>query len=555
MTLTLADIEHWDPAAIRTVFNAAIQRSHGTRTASASLTETMRLLDFGGDAAEAAHAATQKTSQILDTHADACDAVAKAAEKSADEVAAIRQRLQAIKDDAREHHLNLNEATGIALPPPDLASYSEADQRAIMDAAVRVTANIRQLLADAEVADEDLAAAIRGADGDLSPDQVNTQLGHQPPKMPQVPPPGTDPDQVKKWWHSLTPGQQDRVKEWFPNSVRNLDGVPVDVRDPLNRSVLQSELNRLRQGWLDANGVWHTDPEKLADLQALQDTLNAHPNTSLIELDTTSNLRKVLAAVGIGDVDNAERVGVTVGGLNTRVSSSVDAMVREGETQRAKASELRLKAGVANPDAVASIAWLGYDAPDNPIDVAMDRLAQKGAGPLNNFYKGLAATTNVSDQHITAFGHSYGSLVTSLALQQGSPVSDVVLYGSPGTELSNISQLHVAPGHAFYEIGLNDGVSDIIPQFGAFGPAPQDVPGFTELSTQTGMAPGGTAGDGHLHERAYGHSEYARDGSNGELRMSGYNLAAVLAGLPEDTVKPPPPLIPPGQGPIVIPGP
>lgn len=555
MTLTLADIEHWDPAAIRAVFDAAIQRSHGTRTASASLTETMRLLDFGGDAAEAAHAATQKTSQILDTHADACDAVAKAAEKSADEVAAIRQRLQAIKDDCREHRLTLNEATGVALPPPDLASYSEADQRAIFDAAVRVNANIKQLLADAEVADEDLAAAIRGADGDLSPDQVNTQLGHQPPKMLQVPPQGTDPDQVKKWWHSLTPGQQDRVKEWFPDSIRKLDGVPIPVRDELNRPVLQSELNRLQQGWLDANGVWHTDPEKLADLQALQDTLNKHPGTSLILLDTDSNPRKVLAAVGIGDVDNAERVGVTVGGLNTRVSSSVDAMVREGETQRTKASELRLRAGVANPDAVASIAWLGYDAPDNPVDVAMDRLAQKGAGPLNNFYKGLAATTNVSDQHITAFGHSYGSLVTSLALQQGAPVSDVVLYGSPGTELSNISQLHVAPGHAFYEIGLNDGVSDIIPQFGAFGPPPQDVPGFTELSTQTGWAPGGTAGDGHLHERAYGHSEYARDGSNGELRMSGYNLAAVLAGLPNETVKPPPPLIPPDQAPIVIPGP
>jgi hypothetical protein len=555
MTLTLADIEHWDPAAIRAVFDAAIKRAHGTRTASASLTDTMRLLDFGGDAADAAHASTNKTTQILDSHADACDAVAKAAEKSADEVAAIRQRLQAIKDDAREHHLNLNETTGVALPPPDLASYSQADQRAIIDAAVRVNANIKQLLADAEVADEDLAAAIRGADGDLTPDQVNTQLSHTPPKMPKVPPPGTDPEEVKKWWHSLTPGQQDRVKEWFPNSVRNLDGVAVDVRDELNRPVLQSELNRLRQGWLDANGVWHTDPKKLADLQALQDTLNKHPGTSLIELDTTSNPDKVLAAVGIGDVDNAERVGVTVGGLNTRVSSSVDAMVREGETQRAKASELRLKAGVANPDAVASIAWLGYDAPDNPIDVAMDRLAHKGAGPLNNFYKGLAATTNVSDQHITAFGHSYGSLVTSLALQQGAPVSDVVLYGSPGTELSNISQLHVAPGHAFYEIGINDGVSDIIPQFGAFGPPPQDVPGFTELSTQTGWAPGGSAGDGHLHERAYGHSEYARDGSNGELRMSGYNLAAVLAGLPNDTVKPPPPLIPPGQAPIVIPGP
>lgn len=327
------------------------------------------------------------------------------------------------------------------------------------------------------------------------------------------------------------------------------------MRSELNMPVLQGELNRLQQGWLDRNGRWHTDPAKLADLQALQRTLAAHPGTSLILLDTTSNPRKVLAALGIGDVDNADRVGVTVGGLNTRVSSSVDAMVREAEAQRTKASELRRNAGAANNDAVASIAWLGYDAPDNPIDVAMDRLAHQGAGPLNSFYKGLAATTNVPDQQITAFGHSYGSLVTSLALQQGAPVNDVVLYGSPGTELGNVSQLGVAPGHAFYEIGLNDGVAEVIPGFGAFGPAPQDVAGMTELSVDTGYAPEGTLGDGRLHERAYGHSEYARDGSNGELRMSGYNLAAVLAGLPNDLVKPPPPLIPAGQAPIIIPVP
>lgn len=68
---------------------------------------------------------------------------------------------------------------------------------------------------------------------------------------------------------------------------------------------------------------------------------------------------------------------------------------------------------------MASIAWLGYDAPDGLKDVMHDWSARDAAGPLNRFDKGLAATTNVSDQHITAFGHSYGSLVTSLALQQG----------------------------------------------------------------------------------------------------------------------------------------
>ncbi|MCV7124178.1 hypothetical protein H7H53_14010, partial [Mycobacterium lacus] len=294
--------------------------------------------------------------------------------------------------------------------------------------------------------------------------------------------------------------------------------------------------------------------------QALQRTLSdpANKGASLILLDTASNPRKVLAAVGVGDVDNAERVGVTVGGLNTRVSASVKEMVSEAQAQRREASLLRGQAHVPNPDAVASIAWLGYDAPDSLKDVTHDWLARDAAGPLNSFYKGLAATTNAPDHHITAFGHSYGSLVTSLALQQGAPVSDVVLYGSPGTELTNVTQLGVQPGHAYYMIGVNDHVSDIIPDFGAFGAAPQDLPGMTELSTSTGVVLGGEYGDGQLHERAYGHSEYARMGSNGELRMSGYNMAVVLAGLPDDLITPRATgvdRLPGGSGPYEIPPP
>jgi hypothetical protein len=128
--------------------------------------------------------------------------------------------------------------------------------------------------------------------------------------------------------------------------------------------------------------------------------------------------------------------------------------------------------------------------------------------------------------------------VTSLALQRGAPVSDVVLYGSPGTELTNAAQLGVQPGHAYYLIGVNDHVADIIGDFGVFGRAPQDVPGMTQLSTSTGLALGGRYGDGQVHERAYGHSDYPRMGSNGELRMSAYNMAAVLAGLPDDLITP-----------------
>lgn len=552
MTLTLADIDRWSPEAINTVFQAAIKRAHGTRTASAALGQTMQFLDWGGDSADAARAAAHQTMLNLDNHADACDAVGRAAEKSAGEIVAIKARLQMIRDTARAYHLTIDNLTGLVRLPENLSSFSDAEQSEIEAAWLRVAQEITLLLADAQTADEDLAAAIRGADGDLSPDQVKAETSHEPPKMPKLPPPGTAPADVTKWWQSLTPAQQDRLKDWLPQSIRNLDGIPNNIRNELNLPVLQSEIARLQNGWLDGNGVSHTDQAKLADLTALSNTLAAHPGTSLIELDTTSNPNKVMAIVGVGDVDNAERVGVTVGGLNTRVSSSVDAMVREAQAQRSEAANLRQRAGIANYDAVASIAYLGYDAPDNLKNVAHDWNAHDAAGSLDNFYKGLAATSNVPDQHITAFGHSYGSLVTSLALQQGAPVSDVVLYGSPGTELINVSQLGVAPGHAYYMIGVNDHVSDIIPEFGAFGPAPQDVPGFTQLSVNTGIGPG----DGATHERAWGHSEYARDGSNGQLRMSGYNMASVLAGLPDDLVTPPvlpPPTIPSGPGPFGLP--
>jgi hypothetical protein len=500
----------------------------------------MRLLSFGGDAAEAAHAATQHTTLVLDSHAEACEAVARAAEQSAEEIAAIKFRLKVIREIARETHLVINDATGAALPPANLSAFSAGDQQGILDTAVRLTGSLQRLLADAENTDEDLAAAIRGSDGDLSPEGLDTQLSHQPPKMAALLSflrSGGTPDQVSTWWHAMTPGQQDRVKQWLPNAVRNLDGIPVTVRNQLNVPVLQREINRLQQGWLGAFG-WHTDPDKLADLEALQHALATIPGTSLILLDTTSNPGKALAAVGVGDVDDAECVGVTVGGLGTRVSSHVGSMVSQAAALRTTAAELRLVAGRSRPDAVASIAWLGYDAPDSLRDVTHDWLARDGAARLNSFYKGLAATSDATDQHITAFGHSYGSLTTSLALQQGAPVSDVVLYGSPGAELTDASQLGVAPGHAYYLIGVNDVVAEVLSEFDAFGPALQDVPGMTPLSSRDGYGFSDTYGDAEFHERAYGHSDYARTGSDGELRMSGYNMAVVLAGLPDDLVRP-----------------
>lgn len=540
MTLSPAEIDRWSADAIGTVAQIVATRADGTRAVSAAIRRAVEFLDWTGDTGEAASAAISRTIRDLDSHADACDAVARAVDKAVQEVAAVKLRLRQICNTAHDYHLSIDDETAAVHMPTDLSTFSAADQREITDARLRVAAAIKTLLADADTIDADLNAAIRDADSTLSPGRVDAEIPCGPTMIALPPAADTSPAEVNKWWRSLTPPQRERITAWSSDSIRNLDGIPIEIRDELNRAALPREITRLQNGWLDRDGRLHIDHDKLADLTALQDTLCSHPDLGLLLLDAVSNPRNMLAAVAKGDVDNAERVGVTVGGMGTNVRDSIAGMADQAIAQFDTATDIRSCAGLPNPKAVASIAWLGYDTPGLDLSVTGDAMAHAGAKQLNRFYHALATTTKVANQQITAFGHSYGSLTTSLALQQGAPVDDVVFYGSPGAEISNAAQLGIAPGHAYFEVGVNDPVATMIAQAHRFGAPIQEVPGFQQLSTYAGMDPYGT-----YHDWSYGHSEYARNGNRDALTMGGYNLSAVLSGVPGATVAAPGPW-PPG---------
>lgn len=549
MPLTLADLQEWDPEQIDEVAEAAAARARTSREKAQALANLPVLANWDGKGGEAAREALRRSSTKLELSAQDAFRVSVGAGQTYQEALEVKRELAEIFAYAAESPEVWIDTTTNTVEPPD-TTYLTPEAAAKVEAKVAELQNrIAVVLANAERTDADLARVVRVATGQESAD------ADKPTPDPRAlrPPPGASPKDVNKWWRSRTIAEQNAIKASSPDSIRNLDGIPTDVRSELNMAALPREITRLQNGWLDGTGQVHIDRDKLADLTALQTALHDHPDISLLLLDTTSNPNKVLAAIAKGDVDNAERVSVTVGGMNTSVHDSVEEMAVEATAQHDMAVQLREIANVPNPGSVATIAWLGYEAPGLK-DVGAEAMARAGAGPLNHFYHGLAATTNVPDQHITALGHSYGSLTTSLALQQGAPVENVVLYGSPGAEITNASQLGVAPGHAFFEVGMNDGVPDIA-QGHRFGPPLQDVPGFTQLSTEPGWALDPPVGDKQWHTGAYGHSEYARPDANGLLRMSGYNMAAVVAGLPGDTVKAPPPIIPPDQRPIIIAGP
>ncbi|MEV0508575.1 alpha/beta hydrolase [Nocardia tengchongensis] len=361
----------------------------------------------------------------------------------------------------------------------------------------------------------------------------------------------TDPKQLHDLWGTLTPAEKDALYE-KDQYLGNRDGLPAVDRDHYNREKLDDEITRAQNG----------DPavkDKLADLKAIQATLDKNPDAMLMLMDTQSG-KMTHAAVAVGNPDTAANVSVHAPGLNTTVKDSLKGMVDEAANVKALAQDRlsKLPDGDSKKDQKeVPIAWIGSDLPQGnvwppskwdsstlggAVDVVDDKMAKDGAPKLASFYDGVRASHEDSSMHLTAVGHSYGSLMTGLAVQQDGhqAVDDLLVYGSPGLDLPDkktwhpgvtlpdVENLHVPDGHRFEMTGSDDAVAKLP----AFGENPKTLPGFTHLETGPH-----TTLDGVNRDGAYGHPDYPRNGDNGQLRTSGWNIATIVAGLPTEAVQ------------------
>ncbi|MEU1983827.1 alpha/beta hydrolase [Nocardia sp. NPDC019395] len=377
------------------------------------------------------------------------------------------------------------------------------------------------------------------------------------------PPTESDPGANRAWWDSLTADQRAYLIATQPMTVGGLDGLPAMDRDKANRSVLgylERDLQTQVAG-ADNPQMRIVYQNKLDDLRAVRQQVEGDPGRLLMVLDAKGGER-VKAAVAIGNPDTATHVSVTTPGLNTNAKGSMEGMVDEAEALRDHSQQLLNQAEHGN-ETVATIAWLGYEPPQNvsvdgaaedPVGAAVglagvtsqDR-AEVGAVDLARFYDGLDVSHNAAgngDPHLTALGHSYGSTTTSLALQQladqgKNPVDDVILYGSPGLGGEMPNHTTVRPGDDIVQAddyGLEFGhvftmatPDDPIATLNRFGFGPTDTPGWVQLETQ------GITIDGTEYQGANGHSDYPREGDdlgNGQhkTRTTVHNMAAVLTG-------------------------
>ncbi|MBF6126152.1 alpha/beta hydrolase [Nocardia brasiliensis] len=563
--MLLPDIRWWNVLALEMLETSLSRRITTVQDVVGQLADIGTLPGWQGDSAAAARRRFTVTADQLIDEAATLGAVRELTKQTREAVTHLKETLAAIEQTATANGLEIWDAGHVTIADrpgaPDPAQV-ESLRLELQDA-------VHAVMKQADDIDADAAAVLnQAADGKIDDRGATdvaaasaagaTQGGLTAP----APPENGTPQQNKEYWDAMDERQRREVIDRHPEWIGNRDGIPSMARHEANVNRIDDERARLTQDrdalkdqlkdapdgarYPNAPDPYAAEKAKLAeveakltDLDSIEKILKEHPldpanpdkGARLLLLDLQSG-DKGMAAVAVGDPDNADHVSVTVPGVSTTVQS-LDGMTREAEAvQREAEKQLRL---AGRPDErVASIAWLGYEPPpDLGLEAARSARAEDGAPELAQFFEGLDVASTRPDPHLTALGHSYGSYTTALALQdhgRTQPIDDAVFYGSPGINANDEPDLGLAQGHGYVMRAPDDPIA-LVDGFGRFGPDPVTTK-LEQLSVREA-----TTTDHVRREDSNGHSEYPRPSGNGELRTAGYNMAVVIAGLPELVVR------------------
>jgi hypothetical protein len=467
MSLTIEDVQRWDPAAVRAVGDAARTRARLSTDTADSLP---RFPEWTGPGSEEAKAAIEKSRQALMRDAAAAWAAARSADAAAVNVQIVKDNLQQVLDTARDCGMVVDPVTGAVRPAvPGLALANDWNNAKILEEA------IKQVLAQADTVDESLAAAMDQAD-----DVVDVPPEARPIPLPRA---GASAEDVEQWWKSLSQKDRERLVAEHPAEVGNLNGIPAAARDTINTAVMNDDLDRIT-GTAAQHGVSPdqvlADPRRYGlsgddvtryrnavrvreglDHQRGTEPDPAHQRPVMLwKYEPLADRGQGRAAIAIGNPDYADNTSVVVPGTGSSVASG---WLSDGHND---AMNLWDQARHADPTHThAVISWMGYDAPDGFSDtrVGNPTLAREGGDLLAADVNGLWVTHHDPSQHVTVLGHSYGSTTVADAFaRSGMHANDAVLLGSPGTDVAtSAADFHLDGGKLYVGAASTDPVSYI----------------------------------------------------------------------------------------------
>ncbi|HEX6356821.1 alpha/beta hydrolase [Actinophytocola sp.] len=288
-----------------------------------------------------------------------------------------------------------------------------------------------------------------------------------------IPPPGIDPRRVASWWAALPDATRDELLATQFEALGRLRGLPAPVLNEANLRRIDTDVARYSAVARDLNtrietrarelGLDPTDEEALRSDPALADLLDQRQEANRrVDNATAANTRVQGAAksgydtyvqsydvdgpgrkdgvlaIAYGNPDTATNVAVVVPGTGTTLESGFP----NGSAQALRAAMDKVGSGNA------TIAWLGYDAPEWDTTVTSPDNATAGAANLVSDVDGYRAAA-AGAQHITVLGHSYGSVTVGYAAMNDLAADDVAFFGSPGVGASSADQLSPGAGHVW----------------------------------------------------------------------------------------------------------
>lgn len=297
------------------------------------------------------------------------------------------------------------------------------------------------------------------------------------PEQIQIPPPTTKPEDVKRWWESLSQQQRDQLLAQHPPELGNLNGIDTISRDTVNQAVMNDDIARVQnaaaQNHVSVDQVTQHPEQYGLTPAAITRYTNATQTKNGLATDSDGGKNPVFLqtydpeafdgrgreAIAIGNPDRADNTTVLVPGTGSSVRDGYlthrDGLNVYNETQR------------ADPNKTNSVVvWMGYHAPDSALDpqIGQTTLARDGGGLLAGDVNALAVTHQGGASHVTVMGHSYGSTtVADAAAGSGMHANDIVLVGCPGTDLANsAADFHLPDGgHVYVGAASSDPITHL----------------------------------------------------------------------------------------------
>lgn len=599
--MLLSDIDTWNVGALQSIARELGGELTTIEGIATDLDLISRLPGWDSPAADAARGKiAESKGKVLDDAA-VIGAVQQLASETGAAVAKLHTELDAIRADvaAQGGYLTLADNGDVTInAPPDMrdelrpiADSIESRAKALIHQAEDIDADCAEVFGHVENGD---ITARDATDVPSAQEMGRDQSGLSAPYPPEGE--GVMPEDVTAWWDALSEEEQNKVKSEHPDWIGDRDGVPTPVRSEVNKAQLDRELADAQrdvnaiptlQEYLRDHGRTQSNVAqyhrmvaerhaRLDEARALKGAMSLErnpdngydPNRYLMLLEYPDG-RETRAAIAIGNPDTAEHVSVTTPGVDTRATSMPDMASEANALRNETINQLEL-AGRGNEE-VATIAWLGYEPPGKSdisvVEAGFEDRANEAAPDLAEFYRGINATNeHGSDVHLSAFGHSYGSLTTAQALTelgQTGVVDDAAFYGSPGLghtddmvtkigahgvpyelarPIGDEVDMNLRDGHAYVMTAPGDWISGDphlgpfeLPSagdLGQFGPNPTTLP-LEQLSSDAAVSPS----DNVSRTAAETHADYPRSDDNGRLRTTGYNLAVIAGGLADVPLK------------------